>query len=307
LDLRGAQQQPERRQGRSGLRAELEPDGKRIAYSSNRGGNMEIWVANADGGGAHRLTSSAASDTAPCWSPTGQEIAFTSNRSGSPQIWVMDSEGLNLRRLTNVGNYNDAPAWNPSKQWSEVAYTSRLEGGFEVAIVDLATRQVRQVTEGRGSCEYPSWAPNGRHLVFACSRGRTGSSPSRIVRAVTCKRSRPERATTCSPTGALELRHGGVAMSRTRNWPAFLPVLAAVLLLAGCGQKRPPAVATAPPAPPLSETGSAPEHSGSEPVEAGPDVPPDRERGPWRGRPLRFARARAALSRTSCSNTTRRR
>jgi TolB protein len=148
------------------------PDGKRIAYSSNRGGNMEIWVANADGGGAHRLTSSAASDTAPCWSPTGQEIAFTSNRSGSPQIWVMDSEGLNLRRLTNVGNYNDAPAWNPSKQWSEVAYTSRLEGGFEVAIVDLATRQVRQVTEGRGSCEYPSWAPNGRHLVFACSRGK---------------------------------------------------------------------------------------------------------------------------------------
>jgi len=40
------------------------------------------------------------------------------------------------------------------------------------AVVELATREVRQVTEGRGSCEYPSWAPNGRHLVFACNRGR---------------------------------------------------------------------------------------------------------------------------------------
>jgi TolB protein len=149
------------------------PDGKRIAFASSRTGPSEIWVANADGTDAKRLTHGTASNTAPCWSPTGQEIAFTSNRSGTPQIWVMDSEGLNVRRLTTVGSWNDAPAWNPSKQYSEIAYTSRLEGAsFEVAVVDLATREVRQVTEGRGSCEYPSWAPNGRHLVFACNRGR---------------------------------------------------------------------------------------------------------------------------------------
>jgi TolB protein len=149
------------------------PDGKRIAYASQKSGNMEIWVANADGTDQKRLTSSPGLDTAPCWSPTGQEIAFTSSRSGSPQIWLMDTEGLNVRRLSTVGNYNDAPAWNPSKQFSEIAYTSRLDSGFEVAVVDLATRQVRQITQGRGSCEYPSWAPNGRHLVFACTRGQT--------------------------------------------------------------------------------------------------------------------------------------
>jgi len=118
-------------------------------------------------------TDSAGLDTAPTWSPTGQEIAFTSDRGGTPQIYVMDSEGLNVRRLTTVGNWNDAPSWNPSKQYSEVAYTSRIEGGFEIAVIDLASRQVRQVTLGRGSCEYPSWAPSGRHLVFACGRGRS--------------------------------------------------------------------------------------------------------------------------------------
>ncbi|HXB53636.1 MAG TPA: hypothetical protein VN461_02570 [Vicinamibacteria bacterium] len=150
------------------------PDGKRIAFASNRGGSMNIWVVNTDGGGAHRLTSTSASDTAPCWSPTGQEIAFTSNRGGTPQIFLMDSEGLNVRRLTTVGNWNDAAAWNPSKQYAEIAYTSRLEsGGFDIAVVDLASRQVRQITQGRGSCEYPAWAPNGRHLVFACNRGGT--------------------------------------------------------------------------------------------------------------------------------------
>ena len=135
---------------------------------------MDVWVANADGSGARKVTSSPAADTAPSWSPTGAEIAFTSDRTGAPQIYVMDTEGLNVRRLTNVGNWNDAAAWNPSKEYAEIAYTARLEGGgFDIAVLDISTRQVRQVTAGRGSCEYPSWAPSGRHLVFSCKRGQT--------------------------------------------------------------------------------------------------------------------------------------
>ena len=162
------------RPGTQAFAAVVSPDGKKIAYSSNRAGNFDIWVANIDGTDAHNLTGTPAQDTAPCWSPSGLEIAFTSGRSGSPQLWVMDNEGLNLRRLSTVGNYNDACAWNPSREFSEIAYSSRLEdGGFEIAVVDLATGQVRQLTTGRGSCEYPSWAPNGRHLVFSCNRGGT--------------------------------------------------------------------------------------------------------------------------------------
>jgi TolB protein len=157
------------------LGAAFSHDGKSLAFASSRSGNMDVWAANADGSAARRLTTTQASDTAPCWSPTGQEIAFTSSRTGSPQLFLMDSEGLNVRRLTTIGNYNDGCAWNPAKQYSEIAYTARLESGtplrFDIAVIDLATRQVRQITQGRGSCEYPSWAPNGRHLVFACNRG----------------------------------------------------------------------------------------------------------------------------------------
>jgi TolB protein len=152
----------------------ISPDGTRIAYSANRGGNFDIWVANIDGSNARNLTASRAEDTAPCWSPSGLEIGFTSNRGGSPQIWVMDSEGLGLRRLSTYGNYSDACAWNPSREFAEVAFSSRIEDrGFEIAVVDLVTGQTRQLTTGRGECEYPSWSPNGRHLVFACNRGGT--------------------------------------------------------------------------------------------------------------------------------------
>jgi TolB protein len=160
--------------GTQAFAAVVSPDGKKIAYSSNRAGNFDIWVSNIDGTDAHNLTGTPAQDTAPCWSPSGLEIAFTSDRSRSAQLWVMDHEGLNLRRLSSVGNYNDACAWNPSREFAEIAYSSRLEdGGFEIAVVDLSTGQVRQLTTGRGSCEYPSWAPNGRHLAFSCNRGGT--------------------------------------------------------------------------------------------------------------------------------------
>jgi TolB protein len=153
------------------MAAAVSLDGKRLAFSSTRAGSSDVWVAGIDGAGARRLTTTQASDTAPCWSPTGTEIAFTSNRTGTPQLWVMDADGLNVRRLTTVGNYNDGCSWNPAKQYSEIAYTARLEaGGFDIAVLDLATRQVRQITQGRGSCEYPSWAANGRHLVFSCKR-----------------------------------------------------------------------------------------------------------------------------------------
>ena len=152
----------------------VSPDGRRIAYSSNRAGNFDIWVANIDGSGARNLTTTPSNDTAPCWSPSGLEIGFTSARSGSPQLWVMDQEGLNVRRLSSVGNYNDACAWNPSREFAEIAYSSRLENReFEIAVIDLSTNQVRQLTTGRGSCEYPAWSPTGRHLAFSCRRGAT--------------------------------------------------------------------------------------------------------------------------------------
>jgi len=145
------------------------PDGQRIAWASNASGNMEIWVAGADGADPHPITSSIAADTAPTWSPNGRELAFTSDRGGTPQIWLMDSEGLNLRRLTGI--YSDGAVWSPSREHSEIAYTSQLERGtFEIAVIDLVTSQIRQLTTGRGSCENPAWSPNGRHLVFSCNR-----------------------------------------------------------------------------------------------------------------------------------------
>jgi TolB protein len=147
------------------------PDGTRIAFSSTRDGNADIYVMNADGSELQRLTDHPAIDVSPTWSPTGRELAFTSDRSGSPQIYTMDRDGLNVTRISKAGSYNAEPAWSPSTQFSEIAYASRVEGGvFDIVVLDLLTKQVRQLTSQRSLNESPSWAPNGRHLVFSSTR-----------------------------------------------------------------------------------------------------------------------------------------
>ncbi|HEY7700115.1 MAG TPA: hypothetical protein VIE88_16945 [Vicinamibacteria bacterium] len=151
------------------------PDGSRIAFSSSKDGNPEIYVMDRDGSRVERLTDHPGIDVSPTWSPTGREIAFTSDRSGSPQIYTMDAEGLNVTRISLRGSYNAAPAWSPSTEFSEIAYASRVAGGvFDIVIHDLLTKDIRRITDGEGLNESPSWAPNGRHLVFTSTR--TGDS-----------------------------------------------------------------------------------------------------------------------------------
>src|SRR5437899_2073196 len=81
----------------------------KIAFTSNRDGNVEIYVMNADGTGVTRLTNSVGYDQDPAWSPDGTQIAFASTRDDGPpfyEIYLMNADGTGARRLT------DSPASN---------------------------------------------------------------------------------------------------------------------------------------------------------------------------------------------------
>ena len=76
-------------------------DGSKIAFNSNRDGNYEIYVMNADGSGQTRLTNNPATDYYPSFSPDGSKIAFNSYRDGNNEIYVMNANGSGQTRLTN--------------------------------------------------------------------------------------------------------------------------------------------------------------------------------------------------------------
>ena len=107
------------------------PDGTRIAYTSVRDHNGrtcfeectpsgEIYVANADGSNARRLTRSKADDQMPTWSPDGRSIAFVSDRSDpqlhDSEIYVMRADGSGLHRITFAGAWSLDPAWRPTAE-----------------------------------------------------------------------------------------------------------------------------------------------------------------------------------------------
>jgi hypothetical protein len=78
----------------------LSPDGTRRVFT-REDGDFEVWVSDADGGKAQKLTDNKAHDSGPDWTPDGRRIVFYSNREGTSQIWIMDAEGGNPKRLTD--------------------------------------------------------------------------------------------------------------------------------------------------------------------------------------------------------------
>jgi TolB protein len=150
------------------------PDGKQVIFSSTAaGGPAQLYMANTDGSGFRRLSSSGAIDTEPKINPkTGTDIVFTSGRGGgNPQIYLM-SQGGDAERLTDGSGDAVNPSWSPDGTKIAFSWTRGFEpGNFNVFIMDVASRNLVQLTNNEGRNENPTWAPDGVHLIYANKRG----------------------------------------------------------------------------------------------------------------------------------------
>ena len=132
----------------------------KIAFQSDRDGNDEIYVMDADGTNVTRLTNHPAADRDPAWSRDGTKIAFSSTRSGIPHIWVMNADGTNPTQLTNTGSWDSEPSWAPDG--TRLVFTSNIASDVVSAIDADATDRVDIVA---GSD--PAWSPDGEPIVFS--------------------------------------------------------------------------------------------------------------------------------------------
>jgi TolB protein len=151
------------------------PDGRRIAFYSERDGNAEIYVMNADGTGVTRLTNTKADEGYPAWSPDGRTISFDSDASGTFDIWAMDATGANVRRLTGDRARDVSATWSPDG--SRIVFMSDRGGGFDAYTAPVragsneaaVTEDVKQLTH-TGSTWFPVFSPDGSMLAFHVGR-----------------------------------------------------------------------------------------------------------------------------------------
>jgi Tol biopolymer transport system component/tRNA A-37 threonylcarbamoyl transferase component Bud32 len=143
----------------------LSPDGKLLAYASDRSGegNLDIWVQQVSGGEAIRLTRDPADDSEPVFSPDGSKLAFHSEREGGG-IYTMSALGGDARRIARQGR---RPRFSPDG--SQIAYTvgePQLSAAAKSFMVASEGGQPRQIQPDFFSVVAPIWSPDGKHLLF---------------------------------------------------------------------------------------------------------------------------------------------
>ena len=151
-----------------------------IAFTSERDGNREIYVMDADGRrDPRRLTDSPLVDGDPSWSPDGRYIAFTANgrpgdwgaRGGDLEIYMMKANGSNPRKLTNNLRQDTDPAWSPDGK--HIAYASTIDRNNDIYVMDVDGGKPRKLTNSGDVHIHnwkPSWSPDGNRIAFTSNR-----------------------------------------------------------------------------------------------------------------------------------------
>jgi Tol biopolymer transport system component len=159
------------------IQASPSPDRTRIAFSSNRGGNFDIYVMDADGRSPRRLTNDPRNESDPVWTPDGNRIVYTSTRGTGTQIGIMSSDGSEIV-LTSAPGGNHSPAVSPDG--ATIAFVSGRDGNQEIYVMGLDGSNQRRLTRSSVRESSPRFFRNG-DLAYAVERGG-GSKGSRIMR-----------------------------------------------------------------------------------------------------------------------------
>jgi Tol biopolymer transport system component/serine/threonine protein kinase len=146
------------------------PDGRQIAFTSQRAGGFDIFLMNVDGSDQRQLThftERGLGAIEPTWSSDGKRIAFCT-RVKQIDIWAINTDGTGLVKLTDDPAGARTPVWSPDGR--KIAYISRRDGHADIFVMDEDGSHPVRLTVNAWGDNHPAWSPDGKRIAFHSNR-----------------------------------------------------------------------------------------------------------------------------------------
>lgn len=135
------------------------PDGKKIAFVSDKDGSPRIYLIPSISTGKRSiptlLSKTNRENSCPSWSPDGKKIAYSAKTNGVRQIWIYDFEKGKESQLTTGPGNKENPEWAPNSL--HLVFNSVDDEGSNLYIMNLHQATPIKITDGEGKSHYPSW------------------------------------------------------------------------------------------------------------------------------------------------------
>jgi len=146
-------------------------DGKHIVFTSERDGDLELYIMDADGKNQKRLTYHKGYDGGAFFSPDNNKIVFRRfDEKGNAQIFLIDRNGKNEKQLTNMEGINWCPAFHPSGKYIVFSSNFHNKKNFDLFLMDIEGNNLKQLTFNKASDILPYFSPDGKKLMWTSTR-----------------------------------------------------------------------------------------------------------------------------------------
>jgi Tol biopolymer transport system component len=138
------------------------PDGKHVVFSSDRGGNLDLWSISRDTAAIVRITDDPTDDWDPGFTADGKQLLWSSNRSGHFEIWTASPDGSDARQLSDDGADAENPTATADGQW--IVYTSFHPDKRGIWRMRRDGSEATRIVPGR--CLNPEVSPDGTYVAY---------------------------------------------------------------------------------------------------------------------------------------------
>jgi Tol biopolymer transport system component len=182
--------------------AVVSPDGKKIAFTSTRSGDLELWTMNIDGTNLKQITNGLGYDGGSFFSHDSKKLVFRSSRPKTEadiadykallkenvvaptemEIYTCNIDGSDLKQITHLGKANWAPFFHPSDK--KIIFSSNHHStrgyDFQLYMIDIDGTNLKQITWESEFNAFPMFSPDGKKLVWSSNRQQNAARETNV-------------------------------------------------------------------------------------------------------------------------------